>query len=97
MNSNNSDDLNKLFWELIEDESIDDTDEELLMTMLERKQQSKSSTDPNEEEKLLIEAVKKVIVDCSGTTSLKIQCTQMPNSDEGFECVGMYFFELLLP
>jgi hypothetical protein len=36
MDPNNSNDLNRLFWELIEDEFIDNTDEELLMTMLER-------------------------------------------------------------
>jgi hypothetical protein len=53
MNSNNSDDLNKLFWELIEDESIDDTDEELLMTMLEREQQSKSSIRPKQKRKVI--------------------------------------------
>jgi hypothetical protein len=53
MSSNNSDDLNKLFWELIEDEFIDDTDEELLMTMLEREQQSKSSTRPKRRRKVI--------------------------------------------
>jgi hypothetical protein len=53
MSSNNSHDLNKLFWELIEDEFIDDTDEELLMTMLEREQQSKSSTRPKRRRKVI--------------------------------------------
>jgi hypothetical protein len=53
MNSNNSNDLNKLFWELIEDEFIDNTDEELLMTMLEREQQSGSSTRPKRKRKMI--------------------------------------------
>jgi hypothetical protein len=53
MNSSNSNDLNKLFWELIEDEFIDNTDEELLMTMLEREQQSGSSTRPKRKRKII--------------------------------------------
>ncbi|XP_004516970.1 uncharacterized protein, partial [Cicer arietinum] len=44
MDPNNSKELNKFFWELIEDEFVDNTDEELLMSMFERQQQSNSST-----------------------------------------------------
>jgi hypothetical protein len=46
MDPNSSKYLNNLFWELIEEELMDNTDEELLMPMLEMKQQSESSTRP---------------------------------------------------
>jgi hypothetical protein len=36
MDPNNFDDLNKHFCEVIEDECMDNTDEELLMSMLEK-------------------------------------------------------------
>jgi len=39
-------DLNRLFWELIEDEVMDNTGEELLILMLEREQQFESFTKP---------------------------------------------------
>ncbi|CAK8567993.1 unnamed protein product [Lathyrus sativus] len=39
MDSNNSNDLDKLFWDLIEDGFMDNTDEELLMSMLEKERQ----------------------------------------------------------
>ncbi|XP_058783356.1 uncharacterized protein LOC131658036 [Vicia villosa] len=44
MDSNNSNNLNKLFWEVIEEELIDNTDEELLLSMLEKERQSRSSS-----------------------------------------------------
>ncbi|XP_058742373.1 uncharacterized protein LOC131614851 [Vicia villosa] len=43
MDSNNSNNLNKLFWEVIEEELMDNTDEELLLSMLEKERQSRSS------------------------------------------------------
>lgn len=46
MDPNSSEDLNNLFWELIEEEFMDNTDEELLMSMLQSEQQSESSTRP---------------------------------------------------
>jgi hypothetical protein len=51
MDPNNFDDLNKHFWEVIEDECMDNTDEELLMSMLEKEQQSGSSTRPKRRRK----------------------------------------------
>ncbi|XP_058767609.1 uncharacterized protein LOC131641324 [Vicia villosa] len=42
MDSNNSNNLNKLFWEVIEEELMDNTDEELLLSMLEKERQSGS-------------------------------------------------------
>jgi hypothetical protein len=48
---NNSNELNRHFWESIKDEFIDNIDEELLMTMLEREQQSESSTRPKRKKK----------------------------------------------
>ncbi|XP_058769083.1 uncharacterized protein LOC131642938 [Vicia villosa] len=44
MDSNNSNDLNKLFWEVIEEELMDNTNEELLLSMLEKERQSRSSS-----------------------------------------------------
>ncbi|XP_058768837.1 uncharacterized protein LOC131642629 [Vicia villosa] len=44
MDSNNSNNLNKLFWEVIEEELMDNTDEELLLSMLEKERQSRSSS-----------------------------------------------------
>ncbi|KAK2421786.1 hypothetical protein QL285_032376 [Trifolium repens] len=51
MDPNNFDDLNKHFWEVIEDECMDNTDEEVLMSMLEKEQQSGSSTRPKRRRK----------------------------------------------
>ncbi|CAK8536704.1 unnamed protein product [Lathyrus sativus] len=44
MDSNNLNDLNKLFWDLIEEEFMDNTDGELLKSMLEKERQSESSS-----------------------------------------------------
>ncbi|XP_058742343.1 uncharacterized protein LOC131614811 [Vicia villosa] len=44
MDSNNSNNLNKLFWEVIEEELMDNTDEELLLSKLEKERQSRSSS-----------------------------------------------------
>ncbi|XP_058725623.1 uncharacterized protein LOC131596903 [Vicia villosa] len=44
MDSNNSNNLNKLFWEVIEEELMDNTDEGLLLSMLEKERQSRSSS-----------------------------------------------------
>ncbi|XP_058769750.1 uncharacterized protein LOC131643522 [Vicia villosa] len=44
MDSNNSNNLDKLFWEVIEEELMDNTDEELLLSMLEKERQSGSSS-----------------------------------------------------
>ena len=44
MDSNTSNNLNKLFWEVIEEELMDNTDEELLLSMLEKERQSGSSS-----------------------------------------------------
>ena len=44
MNPNSSEDLNNLFWELIEEEFMDNTGEELLMSILQSEQQLESST-----------------------------------------------------
>ncbi|XP_058771943.1 uncharacterized protein LOC131645627 [Vicia villosa] len=44
MDSNKSNNLNKLFWEVIEEELMDNTDEELLLSMLEKERQSRNSS-----------------------------------------------------
>ncbi|CAK8565368.1 unnamed protein product [Lathyrus sativus] len=46
MDSNTSNNLNKRFWDMIEEEIMDNTNEELLLSMLEKERQFGSSARP---------------------------------------------------
>jgi len=53
MDPSSLEDLNNIFGELIEEEFMDNTDEELLMSMLQSEQQSESSTRPMRRRKVM--------------------------------------------
>lgn len=67
--------MNKIFWKLIEDEFMGKTNQELLMSMLEKDNNMEVLICLKQQGQILIELVRKDIVDCSMITSLKIQYT----------------------